>query len=98
MDAVQYLMGAYFHQDWDTDGGAVSDTVASFLRERRDLVASCADQIDELLARDLAEGELEAQLVAWRCDYRAGDTDQDYRNWLSDIRRQIRASLTSAAS
>lgn len=35
MEAVKYLMGAYFHQDWDIDGGLVSDTVSAFLRERR---------------------------------------------------------------
>src|SRR6476620_11212381 len=45
MEALKYLMGAYFHQDWVTDGGSVSDTVASFLRERRQIVGDTADQI-----------------------------------------------------
>ena len=98
MEAVKYLMGAYFHQDWDIDGGEPSDTVASFLHERRELVATCADQLDELLRQDFPEGGLEAQLVEWGCEYYAGDADQDYRRWLDAIRQQIRTALTSTAA
>lgn len=84
MEAVKYLMGAYFHQDWVMDGRAVSDTV---------------DQIDELVREDLPEGALEARLDEWGCDYYAGDTDDDYRRWLSEVRDQLRVFLaTSAAS
>ena len=92
MRAVEYLMGAYFHQDWVMDGGKSSDTVAAFLRERRELLVTCADEIDELLRQDFAEGELAAQLHAWGCDYYAGDTDDDYRHWLDEIRGQLRAA------
>lgn len=99
MEALKYLMGAYFHQDWVTDGGSVSDTVATFLRERRQIVGDTADQIDELLRVDLPEGALEARLDEWGCDYYAGDTDADYRRWLQEIRDQLRSFLaTSAAS
>ena len=52
MKAVEQLMGAYFHQDWDLDGGRVSDTVTAFLREPRDTVIAAADQIDELIAME----------------------------------------------
>jgi hypothetical protein len=62
------------------------------MSEPAELTTACADQIDELLHRSLAAGELQEQLVAWGCDYRAGDTDDDYRRWLVDIRDQIRAS------
>ena len=92
MQALEYLMSAYFHQDWDVDGGTTSDTVARFLSESSGLTTACADEIDELLRRDLAEGELEQQLDAWGCDYRAGDCDAAYRVWLRDIRDQIRSS------
>lgn len=99
MEAVKYLMGAYFHQDWVMDGRAVSDTVASFLKERRELVGETVDQIDELVREDLPEGALEARLDEWGCDYYAGDTDDDYRRWLSEVRDQLRVFLaTSAAS
>ena len=92
MKAVEHRMSAYFHQDWDVDGGTTSDSVARFLRESSGLTTACADEIDELLGRELAEGELERQLVAWGCDYRAGDSDSDYRMWLVEVRDQIRAS------
>ena len=92
VDALAYLMSAYFHQDWDLDGGEVSHTVARFMSEPAELTTACADQIDELLHRDMAAGELQDQLVAWGCDYRAGDTDDDHRRWLVEVRDQIRAS------
>ena len=97
VDALAYLMSAYFHQDWDLDGGEVSHTVARFMSEPAELTAACADQIDELLhrgtiARGGHEHELQDQLVSWGCDYRAGDTDDDYRRWLVEVRDQIRAS------
>lgn len=98
MESLKYLMSAYFHQDWDLDGGEVSDTVSAFLNERRDLVSSCADEIDALLAQDLAEGEIKALLDEWGSDYHAGDTDADHRQWLEDIRRQIRTFLSSTAA
>lgn len=99
MEAVKYLMGAYFHQDWDIDGGLVSDTVASFLLERRDLVLAAVDQIGTLIEEDLPEGALTAQLEAWGCEYYAGETDDAYRAWLTDMRGQMRSFLaTSAAS
>jgi predicted ArsR family transcriptional regulator len=92
MQALAYLMSAYFHQDWDLDGGEVAHTVTRFMSEPDELTSACAEQIDELVHRDMAEGDLQEQLVAWGCDYRAGDTDDDYRRWLSEIRHQIRAS------
>ena len=95
MDALAYLMSAYFHQDWDLDGGTVTDTVDQFSGEPADLRGACADQIAEIVRRDLPEGELREQLVAWGCDYRAGDTDEDYRRWLLDVRAHILTSLKS---
>ena len=93
MDALAYLMSAYFHQDWDADGGTVDDTVDQFADEPAHLRSACAGQIGELVRRDLPEGALREQLVAWGCDYRAGATDDDFRRWLLGIRDQILASL-----
>ena len=99
MEAVEYLMGAYFHQDWVMDGGQSADTVGSFLNERSERVAQTADELDVLLRQQLAEGALRARLDEWGCDYHAGDTDDDYRVWLTEIRDQLRSFLaTSAAS
>jgi hypothetical protein len=66
---VKYLTGAYFHQDWDIDGGLVSDTVAAFLHERRDLVEATVKELDNLLGEVLPEGTLAARLDGWGCDY-----------------------------
>ena len=91
MNALAYFVSAYFHQDWDTDGGTVPDSVAQFLSEPAELTNACADHIDELVRLGMPEGELRQQLDAWGCDYQAGDTDDDYRRWLVDVRDQILA-------
>jgi hypothetical protein len=93
MNALQQLLAGYFHQDWDLDGGTSSDTVAAFLNEPTDVTTACAEQIDRLLAEDIPEGELQERLEIWGNQYRAGDTDEDYRGWLIDVRDQIRRSL-----
>ena len=92
MDALAYLVGAYFHQDWDLAGGTIADAVTEFMGESVELRTACANQIDDLVHRSISEGELRKQLVAWGCDYRAGDTDDDYRRWLVEVRDQIRAA------
>lgn len=98
MEAVEYLMGAYFHQDWVMDGGQSADTVGSFLSERRQKVAQTADELDVLLRQELPEGALRKRLDEWGCDYYAGDTDDDYRAWLMEIRDQMRAFLSASAA
>lgn len=99
MEAVKYLMGGYFHQDWDVYGGEVSDAVTAFLRDSPSRIVETADQIERLIQEQLPEGALEARLDEWGCDYYAGDTDDDYRRWLAEIRDQMRSFLaTSAAS
>jgi hypothetical protein len=93
MEALGYLMVSYFHQDWIFDGGESSDTVAAFVRsEQPELLVDCANEIDQLLCEDLPEGELERRLQSMGAQYRAGDTDADYRHWLGEIRDQIRSS------
>ena len=92
LKAVAHLMGAYFHMDWVIDGGETYDPVATFLDERRDLVVTCADQLDDLLQQDFPQGGFEAQLVEWGCDYYAGDTDEDHRRWLREISDRLRGA------
>lgn len=94
MAALRYLLNAYFHQDFDLDGGQSADTVAAFLHERSTLTSACADEIDQLLNQQFAEGELSFQLHEWGSEYRAGDDDSAYRSWLVEVRDQIRANIT----
>lgn len=98
MDAVKNFVSGYLHQDWDVYGGDVPDAVAAFLRDAPSQVAQTADQIDELIASDMPEGELERRLDEWGCAFRAGDSDDDYRRWLSQIRDQMRSFLTTSAA
>ena len=98
MEGIEQLVGAYFHQDWVMDGGKVSDTVRAFLSEPRRLVVATVDEIDTLLDEPMPEGALEAQLDEWGCQYYAGDTDDDYRRWLAEIRDDLSAFLATGSS
>lgn len=91
--ALEHLMGAYFHQDWYLDGGTVADTLAAFAREPKELRVAAIVDIDALLARNHAEGNLADELHAMGCDFHAGDHDADRRAWLIGIRRQIKQAL-----
>ena len=82
-------MGAYFHQDWDLDGGSVSDTVDAFAVGAPDRVGPAMAEIDELLALEVPEGGLRDALEGMGCDYHAGDSDSDYRRWLVSIRERL---------
>jgi hypothetical protein len=96
MESLDHLMGAYFHQDWDLDGGTVNDTVNAFAVDSPARVESTVADIDEVLDRPLPEGGLRSLLESMGCAYYAGETDQDYRTWLLDIRESLsgRASST----
>lgn len=94
MRALEYLMGTYFHQDWDLDGGAVSDTVSAFVQGAPTKVAPTIADIDDLLAEGPAERSLRMVLESMGCEYYAGDSDEAYRVWLVEIRDQL--SATSA--
>lgn len=95
MQALEHLMGAYFHQDWNEDGGTVEDTVRAFLREPPAMTSEAANDIDALLTSAQAEGELCETLRRMGCDYYAGPSDDDYRQWLLRLRNLL---LTAQAA
>lgn len=80
------------------DEGQSADTVRAFLIEPREVVRSCVDEIDVLLARDFREGELGGLLAEWGDGYYAGEGDAAYRAWLAGIRDQIRAFLSTTGA
>lgn len=91
MDSLEHLMGAYFHQDWDLDGGTVHDTVDAFVAGSPARVAPAMSEIDEVIARPFPEGGLRDFLEGLGCQYFAGDTDDDYRHWLADILERLQS-------
>lgn len=96
MQALEHLMGAYFHQDWVEDGGTIEDTVRAFLREPPTLTSHAVEDIDNLLASTHAEGELMGALTRMGCDYYAGDTDDAYRQWLLHVRHLLQAAQAAS--
>jgi hypothetical protein len=48
---LEHMFGAYFHQDWDTEGGDWPDLVRNFLRDTSvEDARVTAEEIDRLLA------------------------------------------------
>jgi CdiI immunity protein len=92
MQALEHMMGAYFHQDWVEDGGTVEDTVNAFLNEPPEVTSQVVTDIDTLLGSVHAEGELSAALTEMGCDYDAGESDDDYRRWLLQLRQLLLAA------
>lgn len=96
MQALEHLMGAYFHQDWTEDGGTVEDTVQAFLREPPAMTSQAVNDIDTLLTSGHAEGELTEVLRRMGCDYYAGDSDDDYRQWLLHVRHLLQTAQAAS--
>lgn len=95
MQALEHLVGGYFHQDWTGDGGTVEDTVQAFLREPPAATSRAVSDIDTLLA-SVPEGELTEILRRMGCDYHAGDSDDDYRQWLLHVRHLLQTAQAAS--
>jgi hypothetical protein len=88
------MFGAYFHQDWDTEGDDWPDLVRNYLRDvsQQDALAT-ASEIDSLLAEEQTDEQLEQQLLGQLgCCYDAHpDADgPGFRAWLYKIAEILR--------
>lgn len=91
---LEHMFGAYFHQDWDTEGNDWPDLVCNYLRAVSQQVAiSTASEIDDLLAEGQTDEQLEERLLSqFGCCYDAHpDADgPGYRKWLNEIAKMLR--------
>jgi hypothetical protein len=85
---LEYLVRAYFHQDWSLDDPtpeAVLDRFAS--GESGETIRDARDGAAELLTR--SDGQIAAQLAAWRTDYDPAADGRTEREWLETVEARL---------
>lgn len=92
-EALDHLMGAYFHEDWGLDHVDEWSVLAEFERDEPELARKLPAEIDAVLARFTTERELERYVVRelggrFRADWDGGT----YRGWLQQIADRVRAT------
>jgi hypothetical protein len=91
---LEHMFGAYFHQDWDTEGDDWPDLVRNYLRDvsQQDALTT-ASELDGLLAEGQTDEQLEERLMSqFGCCYDAHpDADgPGFRAWLYEISQMLR--------
>ena len=89
---LEHMFGAYFHQDWDTDGDDWPDLVRNYLRDvsQQDAL-STASEIDDLLAEGQTEEQLAERLLnQFGCFYDPRPDEDGFRAWLHEIAEMAR--------
>lgn len=90
--ALAKLMGAYFHQDWDTYGDEW-DVIDVFVRDQPHQAAPLIADIEATLAALTDEAELRAFLLNDLGACFVADADGGtYREWLTQIADHVRVA------
>ncbi len=90
--ALDQLMGAYFHQDWDMDGDEW-DVVALFIKDEPELAIEVPAEVEATLAAHPEEADLKAFILDGLGGCFAADRDGGtYREWLTQIADRVRAA------
>ena len=85
---LELLLSVYFCEDWDIFGETPMDVLKAFREDEPDLVVQLAyEQVVELLARDLDEPELEAELERLGLCYYPPGEGLTHRQWLEQVAR-----------
>ena len=88
---LQYLFGAYFHQDFFEDFGDCQSAVGAFVRENQEAyVQSALADLDRLVSLGLTEPELDYIIDELGCYYAFSVDDLYPSEWLAQVREQIR--------
>ena len=88
MNALKYLLSAYFHQDWDHTHQTWEAVIDDFLGDDPKIVVRVPDEINRLLAEISGPAELEAALINLGLAY---DPSEGDRVWLLAVRDRILA-------
>ena len=92
--ALDQLMGAYFHQDWDSDGDEW-DVLELFRSDEPVLAAKLPVEIERTLAAYPDETRLKSFILDELGGCFAADWDGGtYREWLTQIADRVRAATT----
>lgn len=85
--ALEYLLSAYFHQDWRAEHDAPDAVVAAFLDgEDEEQAAGVRADLAKLDARGLDEDALGSELRALGCEYDPVAAGDSWQRWLAALR------------
>jgi hypothetical protein len=90
MSPFEYLLAAYFHQDWNHTYDSWEGVVDDFMTDNPAKVEAVPREIDELLSAQSDEEGLTRELIAMGCAY---DPPEGDRAWLAAMGQRIRAGL-----
>jgi CdiI immunity protein len=81
---LRYLVGTYFHQDWDLEGDSAVEVLDVFLAaEPPETRAAAREDAEALLAEDLDDDELAARLEEMGLVYSPELDGLTHREWLA---------------
>lgn len=94
LPALQQLMAAYLHQDWDLDYDTDEETIRAFVLETPDVASDLPREISDVLSTVSAEADVEALLVSLGCQVDPSPTSNgSYRTWLTELAAYAREAL-----
>jgi hypothetical protein len=94
--ALDQLMGAYFHQDWEYEADDTMGIVDLFVQGEPVLAPLLPREIDDILATYQSEAELKTLVIDDLGGYYLADWDGGtYRAWLQQIADRVRAATAT---
>jgi hypothetical protein len=85
--ALEYLLSAYFHQDWRAEHDTPEAVVAAFLDdEDEEQAAGVRADLARLAAHGLDEDALGRELRALGCEYDPVAGGGSWQDWLASLR------------
>jgi len=95
--ALNQLMGAYLHQDYDLFGDTPIDAVRTFLRDEPNMAQPLVGEIEFVLRSTPSESEVEELLRELGCQIRV-EPELGYRGLLARIAEIARRPLSGPTS
>jgi len=90
---LQYLCMGYFNQDWDLQGETAAAVLDGFSADSIERVVGARDAAARLLAEDLSEKDLAAELERAGLDYAPDYEGMNHREWLELVVDRLTARL-----
>lgn len=91
--ALEQLMGAYFHQDWELFGSTHMEVVDHFVEDDPDFAATLPTEIAVVLERLPSDAAVGQYLDSLGCQILIR-SEGGYRQWLADIAARVQERLS----
>jgi hypothetical protein len=90
-EGLRYLIGTYFHQDWDVEGDSAADVLDAFAAaEAPETRTAVREDAEALLAEDLDDDDLAARLEEMGLVSYSPEADGlTHREWLALVAERL---------